>query len=211
MFINKNVFVNCPYDDKYILLRPIVFTIKLLGFNPRLAMESADSGMMRITRICNLIKNSRYAIHDLSRLRANRSGEPFRLNMPFELGLDFGCREFGTGQLKRKKSLVLEKDKYSMKEALSDLSNSDVCSHNNEPEKAVLHVRNWLVQEAGAEGPSGTAIWFAYNDFNTDLYKKLYCSGFRKVDVVSLPLLELLKYMTEWIKRNILGKDRPYS
>jgi hypothetical protein len=197
---SKNVFINCPYDETYAALRPIVFTVKFLGFNPRLAMESADSGSTRIHRILKLIKESRYAIHDLSRLRAHHPGEHFRLNMPFELGLDIGCRVFGKAELKQKKCLVLEKDKYSIKAALSDLSNSDVYSHNDEPEIAVRHVRNWLIQEAGVSGPSPTVIWYAFNDFMADLYKSLLRQGFRKIEIDTLPLPELLRHMTSWIR-----------
>lgn len=209
---SKNVFINCPYDVAYLpILHPVVFTVRSLGFRPRLAMESADSGAARIQRILNLIKQSRYAIHDLSRLRAHRPGEHFRLNMPFELGLDIGCRVFGKAQFKCKKCLVLEKDRHSIKAALSDLSNSDVCTHNNEPEIAVRHVRNWLVQEAGARGASGTAIWYAFNDFMADFDKTLRRRGFRKIDIVSLPLPEFLGYMTDWIRRNNRQGSVSYS
>lgn len=182
-------------------LRPVAFTVLFLGFRPRLAMESADSGAVRIQRILKLIKQSRYAIHDLSRLLAHRRGEHFRLNMPFELGLDIGCRVFGGRGGGRKKCLVLEKDKYSIKAALSDLAGCDAFSHDDEPETAVRHVRNWLVQEADASGPSGTAIWYAFNDFVADLDKKLRRAGFRKVDVVTMPLPELLRHMSAWIRR----------
>ncbi len=207
----KNVFINCPYDASYArTLRPIVFTVKFLGFNPRLAMESADSGAMRIYRILTLIRQSRYAIHDLSRLSAQRRGEYFRLNMPFELGLDIGCRVFGKTPFKQKKCLVLEKDRYSVQAALSDLSNSDVCSHNDEPEIAVRHVRNWLVQEAGASGPGGAGIWYAFHDFMADLYKDLRRRGFSRGDVSSLPLPELLGHMTNWIKKYIQEEGRKY-
>ena len=200
----RNVFINCPYDTAYIpTLRPVIFAVRFLGFNPRLAMETADSGAMQINRILRLIKCSRYAIHDLSRLRATRRGEHFRLNMSFELGLDIGCRVFGAGTFKRKKCLVLEKDKYSIQAALSDLSNSVVYSHNDEPEIAVRHVRNWLIQEAHANGPSGTTIWYAFNDFMADLYCQLRKRGFHKADISSLPLPELLKHMSNWIKKNI--------
>jgi hypothetical protein len=157
---------------------------------------------MRIDRILRLIKESRYAIHDLSHLRACRRGEHFRLNMPFELGLDYGCRVFGKAEFKKKKFLVLEKDKYSIKAALSDLSNADVCSHNGKPAVAVLHVRNWLVNETGVSGPSGTTIWYQFNDFMADLDKKLRHDGFKKADIDSLPLPELLEYMKEWLKNN---------
>jgi len=200
----KSVFINCPYDAAYVpTLRPVLFTVAFLGFHPRLAMESADSGATRIGKILTLIGNCHYAIHDLSRLRAHRRGEPFRLNMPFELGLDIGCRVFGKGEQRRKKCLVLEKDRYSVQAALSDLSNSDVCAHRDEPEIAVRHVRNWLVQEGRVSAPSasGTGIWYAFNDFVADLDKKLRKQGFRRADMVSLPLPELLQHMTSWIKR----------
>lgn len=205
---SKNVFINCPYDIEYLkILHPVIFTVKFLGFQPRLAMESADSGEVRIHRILNLIKKSRYAIHDLSRLRAHHRGENFRLNMPFELGLDIGCRVFGKSQFKYKKCLVLEKDRHSMKAALSDLSNSDVCSHNNKPEIAVRCVRNWLVQEARARKPSGTVIWYKFNDFMGDLDRTLGQRGFRKIDIDGLPLREILGYMADWIKKDV-GKNR---
>ena len=197
----KNVFINCPYDAEYVpTLRPMLFAVLVLGFTPRLAMESGDSGATRIQRIIKLIRNSRYAIHDLSRLQAGRPRELFRLNMSFELGLDIGCRLFGVERMKRKKCLVLEARRHSIKAALSDFAGFDACSHNDEPESGVRHVRNWLVQEAGATGPSGTAIWYAFNDFVADLAKDLRRRGFRTVDFATMPLQELLRHMSRWIR-----------
>ena len=57
-----------------------------LGFRPKIALEELDSGAPRIGKIIDLIRTSRYAIHDLSRLQARRRGEFYRLNMPLELG-----------------------------------------------------------------------------------------------------------------------------
>lgn len=96
MSFEDNVFINCPFDEEYhALLRPILFTTIYLGLKPRIALERSDSGEPRITKIIELIRESKYAIHDLSRLKARRKGEFFRLNMPFELGIDVGCRTFG--------------------------------------------------------------------------------------------------------------------
>ena len=196
----KSIFINCPYDNAYVpTLRPVLFTVRFLGFTPRLAMESSDSGGARINKIQKLIKGSRYAIHDLSRLHAERKGEPFRLNMPFELGLDIGCRVFGGREQKRKRCLILERFRYSVQKALSDLSNSDVCAHEGKPEKAVLHVRNWLVQEAHVTAPSPKTIWYAFNDFVADLDTKLKVQRFSKTDIITMPLNELLQHMTRWI------------
>src|ERR1700674_4726096 len=98
MPFDTDVFVNCPFDREYLpLLRPILFTIIDLGFSPRIALESLDSGRPRIEKIITLVESSKFAIHDLSRIQARQAGEYYRLNMPFELGLDVGCRLFRPG------------------------------------------------------------------------------------------------------------------
>lgn len=80
---SKNVFVNCPFDKDYLsLLRPLLFTVVYLGFKPRIALESKNSGAPRIEKIVAQIRESMYAIHDLSRIQARKKGEFFRLNMP---------------------------------------------------------------------------------------------------------------------------------
>jgi len=51
---STNIFINCPFDKDYkSLLRPILFTIVYLGFNPRLASERSDSLEQRIEKILN--------------------------------------------------------------------------------------------------------------------------------------------------------------
>jgi hypothetical protein len=81
MAFENNVFVNCPFDRDYLpLLRPLLFTILSLGLRPRIALETIDSGEPRLDKIVRLIRESRYSVHDLSRLRAERAGEFYRLN-----------------------------------------------------------------------------------------------------------------------------------
>ena len=154
-----NVFVNCPLDKEYLpLLRPLLFTVLYLGLNPRIALERSDSGEVRIEKIIELIEQSKFAIHDLSRCRAKKSGELFRLNMPLELGIDIGCKRFKRGKCKSKRCLILETERYRYQAAISDLSNSDIFAHENQPEKIVGGVRDWLVQEAAAKRVSSSAI-----------------------------------------------------
>jgi len=203
LFRKSNVFVNCPFDANYYpLLRPLLFTVVYLGFAPRIALESLDSGQPRINKILALIKESKFAIHDLSRIKAEKKGEYFRLNMPFELGIDVGCRYFKGGKWQNKKCLILEAEKYRYQAAISDLSNSDIGVHNNEPEEVVSEVRNWLNSEAGLGAPGPAKIWGAFNDFMADNYDKLIGSGFSKKDIERLPVNELMCHMKEWIKNN---------
>lgn len=104
-----NVFINCPFDAKYLrLLRPLLFTVIYLRLKPRIALEAIDSGELRLTKIVELIRDSKFSIHDLSRSEAASIGEYYRLNMPFELGIDFGCRLFGKPGQRNKRTLVLE-------------------------------------------------------------------------------------------------------
>ena len=88
-----SVFINCPFDEEYkLLLRPMLFTLVYAGLVPRLASEKSDSLEQRIEKILRLIKECKYSIHDLSRLKSERANQFSRLNMPFELGIEYGCR-----------------------------------------------------------------------------------------------------------------------
>lgn len=200
MNFHKNVFINCPFDDDYRpLLRPLLFTIAYLGFKPRIALEEFDSGTPRIQKILGLIKLSRYAIHDLSRLQARRKGEYYRLNMPLELGLDVGCRLFGRGQHTLKRCLILEEQRFRYQAAISDLSGSDIAVHNGSPEILVTEVRNWLNRHADVQAPGPARVWTAFLEFMSDNYSALKKRGFSDRDVESLPIYELIKCIDEWV------------
>ncbi|MFD1615633.1 hypothetical protein [Gelatiniphilus marinus] len=102
MAFDKNIFINCPFDDKYkTLLKAIVFCIVYLNYKPLLS-ETNNSADSRVDGIINLISNSKYSIHDLSRLEASKKNELARFNMPFELGMDIGCKRFGSASQKEK-------------------------------------------------------------------------------------------------------------
>ncbi len=161
MAFETNVFINCPFDSDYkSLLRPIVFCIYRLGFQPRIASERLDGNEPRIEKIIELIEDSKYGIHDLSRIKARKAGELFRLNMPLELGIDLGCKRFRGAPWSDKKCLIMETERYRYQAALSDLSNSDIVAHGDEPLEAFTAVRDWLDQEArlDADGPRAYGI-----------------------------------------------------
>ena len=84
-----------------------------------MAIERSDASETRIHKILKLIASSRYSIHDLSRCQAREAGEHYRLNMPFELGMDFGCRHYGGRPLSTKVILVLEEQPYRYQAAIS--------------------------------------------------------------------------------------------
>lgn len=194
------VFVNCPLDEGYEpILQAVLFSIVFLGQKPRISTERNDSAESRLTKILELIEGSKFSIHDLSRSQAAKKGEHYRLNMPFELGIDYACRRyFGRGR-EAKKILVLEEKRYRHQIALSDLAGCDVEAHAGSFEKAVRKVRNWLVSEAGIQAPGAARILDAYADFQEWYYKRQLAAGFSDDDILDYPTRELLNAMTEWV------------
>src|SRR6185436_7486377 len=106
----QNVFINCPFDSDYApLFEAIVFTVADCGFRPICARERMNSGQVRLEKIIELIRDSRYSIHDLSRTEFNDRYSLPRFNMPLELGIALGCRNVGVARQRRKTLLVLDK------------------------------------------------------------------------------------------------------
>jgi hypothetical protein len=197
----KNAFINCPFDNNYLpLLRPLIFTILHLGYSPKLAKERSDSGEIRINKIREFIEQSMISIHDLSRIRSVRKNEYYRMNMPFELGLDIGCRFYKEGWAKYKKCLILEKEKFNYQKALSDLSGVDIKNHNNNPEELVRQVRNWFVENEIKHANSGTKIWETFNVFMADFYQKRQIEGFKDKDLEIMPIPEYIHFIKEWLQ-----------
>lgn len=205
MEFDRNVFINCPLDADYVnILRPILFCVLALKFEPRLALERADSAETRIEKIVGLIADSKFGIHDLSRLKASRRGEFFRLNMPFELGIDYGCRRFKGKPWDTKRILILEAERYRFQIAISDLSGSDIAVHNNDPIIASNEVRNWLAQGLGTAIPGPAAVFNKFTDFTADNYDRLKGRGYSDADIASQPISEVIECMRDWLKDNPL-------
>lgn len=202
----KNVFVNCPFDDDFRqVLLGIVFTIIYFGYNPRLSSDKADSAESRIQKILGLIDESKFGIHDLSRIVASNRNEHYRMNMPFELGIDYGCKKLKGGKWAGKKILILEKERYRFQKAISDLSGSDIKSHSGEVDKAIIAVRDWFITEELKRGDSGNRVWDKYNDFQAYLYDEVVeKDGHESIDEVQIS--EVIHHMKTWLAT---GVSRP--
>jgi len=201
MAFNTNVFINCPFDNQYKrLLHPIIFTILYSKLEPKIS-KLEDSGSIRIKQILKLIKESKYSIHDLSRMKSKKSGELARFNMPFELGLDLGTREIGTGLLKKKKCLILDIERYRYQAALSDISGSDIASYGkrNQIEKIIETIRDWFTTVLHPIQPSSSKLYLEYTEFISDLQIELEQLSFNKDDIKKLTNSEYIHYAKKWI------------
>lgn len=193
---SKNVFINCPFDESYkSLLKPLLFTIKKLGLSPRIALERYDSGEVRLSKIKELVEESKYSIHDLSRTKSKTSNEYYRFNMPFELGLDLGCRYFHNNTIyKDKKFLILEGEPYSTQKALSDMSFADCKCHYNDAEKLITSIRHWFSELGFIKLQSPSTIWEDYNIFYASFYKHKLEENFRENEIDNIPIVEFIRF-----------------
>jgi len=122
----RSVFINVPFDGNYQkLLDAIVYAVHDCGLKTRTALEEDDGGDVRILKIYRIIDQCRYGIHDLSRTTLDTVNRLPRFNMPLELGVFLGARQFGSGRHKRKSVLILDRDKYRYQKFCSDISGQD--------------------------------------------------------------------------------------
>jgi len=194
---NNNVFINCPFDDGYKpLFNAIVFAVHDCGFLPRCAKEKFDE--IRLKKIEDLIEMSKYGIHDISMTELDKNTDLPRFNMPFELGLFLGCKRYKD---KKKKFLVMDREKYRYRKFISDISGIDVEAHNNDPKKVIIIVRNWLTQASRRTTiPGGEEIWRRYEEFIKDLPS--LCKDFKKINKPNdLTFLDYSNLVSEWLKR----------
>lgn len=196
----RSVFVNCPFDDDFApLLQAIAFCVTDLDFFPRLAPENADNGATRLDRIVDLVQSSKFGIHDLSRCKSSKADEYYRMNMPFELGIDHGAKRFGRGVVEKKSILILEHTRYDYQKSLSDIAGWDIEAHGGDFLIVIRKVRNWLVHHAGARAVGSTRINDEYYAFQEWYWERELASGASEDDIKAYPTVQVVIAMREWV------------
>lgn len=195
---SSKVFINCPFDNQYFpLLKPLLFSLIYINLKPQIS-ETTDSGEVRLNKIKELMKISRFSIHDLSRMDPLKSGDLPRFNMPFECGIDFGLKFSNEARYAPKKILILEKENFRYQKVISDISGNDIKSHQNDPEKVIKAVRDWF-KSSIKDIPWYKEIWLAYNEFTFDYEDILTDSGYNPDDISSLTFMDIIELMDSWI------------
>jgi hypothetical protein len=122
-----SVFLNIPYDAAFEnLLLAYIAAISAFGFAPRATLEIPFSER-RLERILRLISESKYSIHDLSRVQLDRTRPRTpRFNMPFELGLTVAIERTAVPD---HDWVVCESQRHRLKKSLSDLDGTDPYIH----------------------------------------------------------------------------------
>lgn len=127
-----DVFINCPFDDDYsVTFNALIFTIYACGFRPRSAREVDDGAQTRIDKLFRIIEQCRYGIHDLSRTEMDAQHHLPRFNMPLELGLFLGAKQYGNEAQQDKRVLILDVEQYRYQRFISDLAGMDIHEHGD--------------------------------------------------------------------------------
>ncbi len=204
---SRNVFINCPFDPGYRpLFEAIVFVTYYCGFRPRCALEVDDSSQVRIEKITGIIRDSRLAVHDISRTQLDRTIRLPRFNMPLELGMFLGAKLFGSGAQRRKAAIVLDEDRYRYQKFISDIAGQDIRAHGRSVDEAIHQVRNFLSTHNDADVllPGGSRVAKQYRRFRRDL--PALC---RKLHHYSLELTfhGLALLIRAWLTEELLESD----
>tara|TARA_R110000782_G_scaffold129099_1_gene220668 strand:+ start:1691 stop:2308 length:618 start_codon:yes stop_codon:yes gene_type:complete len=194
---SDSVFINCPFDREYWpVFEAIVFTIVDAGFVPRCALEEPDSGEVRVQRIQRIVETSKYSLHDISRVEL--TPEYPRFNMPFELGIDLGCRIYGQHAMKRKRCLILDTERYRYQQFFSDIAGQDIRAHQNSPDLVIKIVRDWLKAVSRRQTiPGPQTIRRHFTNFSAVL--PTYCDNLG-LDRHDIEFVEYVTMIEEWLK-----------
>jgi hypothetical protein len=198
----NHVFINCPFDAEYRpLFEAMVFAIHHCGFVARSAVEMDDGSDVRIDKVAEMIGHCRLGIHDISRTEGDPvSGLP-RFNMPLELGMFLGAKRYGNPRQRRKRCLILDRERYRYQQFCSDIAGHDIRAHENEPALAIRLVRDWLRNALADAGtfPGGPRIASRYDAFQAEL--PLICE-LLGLDVEELAFNDLTLLISLWLREN---------
>jgi hypothetical protein len=152
------------------LFNSAVFTIIRSGFRARCALETDNAAENRFEKICQIIKECRYGVHDISRTEAH--GEPPlpRFNMPLELGVFLGAKKYGGPKHRQKSCIVFDRERYRFQRYISDIAGQDIHAHNGDPRILTRELATWLrAHSRDPNIPGGVAIADEFAEFTAAL------------------------------------------
>jgi hypothetical protein len=196
-----SVFLNVPFDSRFKrIFDSLVFAVHDCGFTARSALEVEDSGQARVDKILDIIDQSKFGIHDISRAGLDRVTKLARFNMPLELGFFLGAKRYGSTKHQQKRCLVLDREKYRYRNFCSDISGQDIRAHRDEPRDAIRAVRDWLSSHrSGVQMPGGSAMFERYEAFRTQLPAQ---ARDVRLNHTELTFGDYTKLVVGWLKKN---------
>ncbi|MGH9521947.1 MAG: hypothetical protein ACRD3E_05400 [Terriglobales bacterium] len=143
-------FLNIPYDKKFEKLY-LAYIVALIahGLKPR-ATLGVPRDARRLERIFELLRQSQYSVHDLSRIELDRRPPRApRFNMPFELGMAVAWSLMNP---QRHAWIGCDSVLHRPLKSISDLNGTDFHTHHGRIEGVMRSLCNAFVSRA--ERPS---------------------------------------------------------
>src|SRR5215217_7029772 len=167
---NRDIFINCPFDADKALFYAIVFTVIRSGFRARCALETDDASENRFAKICAIIKDCRYGVHDISRTEVDGNPPLPRFNMPLELGAFLGAKSYGGPGQRDKRCIIFDRERYRFQRYISDIARQDIHSHEGSEQKLIAELATWLRdQSRDPKVPGGRAIAGEFATFKASI------------------------------------------
>ena len=198
----RNVFVNCPFDDTCKpLFQAIIFTVQACGFRPRCAQEDDNTGDIRIQKIIRIIDACHYGIHDISKADLDKSTQLARFNMPLELGIFIGAHHFASPKHynRNKKFIVMDSEQYRYQRFISDINGQDIKAHSLEEGRVVQHVRDFLATSSRTQLAGADYLTQQFNLFKDRLPE--ICRQLRWT-VEQLTFIDYVNCINVWLEEN---------
>jgi len=149
-------------------------------------------------KVVRIIRSCRLAVHDLSRVELSGRRSLPRFNMPFELGLDIGCRRFGRREFGKKRILILDSKRHRYQAFISDISGQDIHTHNNVPDNLIRRVRDWLrVNSARSSLPGQRHIARLFRAFTRSLPENCRENGLDRKNLLFVDYVWLARIWIE--------------
>jgi hypothetical protein len=198
---SRDVFINCPFSADYQeFYEAIIYAVVRSGFEPRCSRESDDGSEVRIDKICRIIAESRYSVHDISKTEPDPTSHLPRFNMPLELGLFLGARKFGGRRHSQKKALIFDREERRYQAFLSDIAGQDIHSHGADVTRLIEQTASWFRDEArDPDVPGGRAIASEFHRFRADLPR---IADSKRLEPGELTFKDLVAIAAVWISED---------
>lgn len=196
---NRNVFVNCPFDDAYkVLFDAAVFAILRSGFVARCALETDDAAVNRFEKISRIVRECRYGVHDISRTEVDGDPPLPRFNMPLELGLFLGAKTFGGRKHSVKACIIFDRDRHRFQRYISDIAGQAIHAHSGAYDRLIRELAGWLrMQSKDNKVPGGAAIVAEFDAFRADLPRILVA---RRLDPLEVTFGDYTTIVAEYLR-----------
>jgi hypothetical protein len=167
---------------------------------PRSAREVENGTQTRIDKIQEIIKDSKYGIHDISCTELCDENSLPRFNMPFELGLFMSAKTFGQKKQKEKSCLILDREKFRFQRFLSDIAGQDIRGHRGDLNELVKQVSAWLKNLPEKKSKAGgTEVFKQFSEFNSTIFPVLCAQDSLESDEVSFN--DYSQYVSAWLSQ----------